>query len=79
MLKYFVLLLIASTCLASGPKFHFMDCVKITSGFYKNCKGKVTQFYGVNSYEVSVSDCKGASFYSNFDEVDLKSAKGCEE
>lgn len=77
MLKYFVLLLMASICLASEPKFHFMDCVKIKSGFYEGCKGKVTQFYGVESYEVAVNNCKGTSFYSNFNETDLKLTKGC--
>ena len=79
MLKYFVLLLIASTCFAYEQKFHFMDCVKVNKGFYKDCKGKVTQFYGIDMYEVAINNCKSESFYGNFEEDQLELAKGCEK
>lgn len=82
MLKYIVLFLMALTCTASEPKFHFMDCVKILNGFYKNCKGNVvshsnqgaiTQLYSI--YGVEVDDCKGNSFTSTFDEDQLEGCK----
>ncbi len=77
MLKYFILLLIAFTCLASEPKFHFKDCVKITSGFYKGCRGTVEEFYGVDTYQVTIGNCRGSSFYGIFNEDLLQLTKGC--
>ena len=76
MLKYFVLLLIASTCLASEPRFHFMDCVKIKSGFYEGCKGTVEEFDG-KYYSVQIDDCRGSGVYIESEETNLKPAKGC--
>jgi ribosomal protein L24 len=56
-----------------------MDCVKVNKGFYKGCKGKVTKFYGVDTYEVAINNCKSESFYVNFEEDQLELAKGCEK
>jgi len=80
MLKYSFLILISLTCLASEPKFHFMDCVKITKGFYRGCVGKVGLYFDgktaePNYYEVQVEDCKGGAFYANFIENELKECK----
>ena len=82
MLKYFALLLISFTCVASEPKFHFMDCVNITQGFYGGCKGSVTSFIRGNnsdgpSYIVEVDSCKGKSqsFSDIFDQNDLEACK----
>lgn len=74
MLKYFVLF-IALTCLASDPKFHYMECVKISKGFYGGCKGKVVSFYisdGNYKYETQVEDCRGGSFTESFREYELE-------
>jgi hypothetical protein len=80
MFKYLALLLISLTCLASEPKFKFMDCVRIVKGFYKDCKGDVTSYSpGGPSweawYEVHVEDCKGQGFFYNFDEDELEGCK----
>jgi hypothetical protein len=80
MLKYFALFLISLTCVAGEPKFHFKDCVKVVSGFYKDCKGKVDAYNpGSGSvepyYEVDIEDCKGSGFYADFDEDQLEACK----
>ena len=43
MLKYFLLLLLAIPSLASEPKFHFGDCVRVEKGFYKDFSGQVAR------------------------------------
>lgn len=78
MLKYLLILLLTIPCLASQekePKFHFEDCVKVKRGFYKDCYGKVEQFY-YGSYTVDV-DCKDTRFSFDFQEDNLQLAKGC--
>lgn len=80
MLKYLVLFLISLTCLASDPKFHFMDCVKISRGFYKGCKGNVTSYYlsaDANKpvYGVDITNCRGETFSSDFEEEQLEGCK----
>lgn len=77
MLKYFLLLLLAIPCLASEPKFHFMDCVKIKTGFYKNCSGAIQSWDGFNRYVVQSYDCRGGDMNAQFYENDLESSKGC--
>ncbi len=51
-----------------------MDCVQVTKGFYKGCKGNVISYDSdiPPSYSVDVDDCKGQSFYNDFDESQLK-------
>lgn len=80
--KYMFLLLISLTCMASEPKFRYMDCVRIKEGFYKDCRGKVINYYPANGnnskvpmYEVSVDDCKGGSLIADFFEDELKGCK----
>jgi len=80
MFKYAFLLLISLTCLASQPKFHYLDCVRINDGFYKGCTGKVTEFYPSSSYKaatysVSVEECKGQGFFYDFYETELEGCK----
>jgi hypothetical protein len=80
MFKYSILLLISLTTLAGEPKFHFMDCVRITEGFYKGCKGNVKNYLSGSattepSYTVSVDDCKNNSFYDDFYENQLEACK----
>ena len=71
----------ALTCVASEPKFHYMDCVNIIEGFYRGCKGNVVAYYSGNnsdgpSYAVEVEDCKNQMFTRDFDE---KSLEGCKK
>ena len=80
MLKYFVLLLISLTVYAAEPKFHFMDCVKITKGFYEGCKGNVIGYTpGSGSYQphymVEVNNCKGKDLTADFDDDQLEGCK----
>jgi hypothetical protein len=67
--------------MASEPKFHFRDCVKVTRGFYRGCYGVVeNQDGGDDFYGVDGNDYKGNSFYGFFRESDLKllPIKGCQ-
>jgi hypothetical protein len=79
MLKYFALIFISLTCLASEPKFHYMDCVKIIDGFYTGCKGHVVSYRSSTAegpnYNVDVEDCKGQGFFDYFDEDQLEACK----
>jgi hypothetical protein len=80
MLKYFALFLISLSCFASEPKFHYMDCVKVVQGFYRGCKGKVTDYMGGNnseapSYVVDFDDCKGHPLTQDFYENELEACK----
>lgn len=79
MFKYFLLLMVSGTCFAfdSTPKFHFGDCVRVNRGFYKDCKGIVSNFYGFNAYGVNILNCKDESFSANFQDMDLELSKGC--
>lgn len=75
------LILISLSCMASEPKFHFRDCVKVLHGFYRGCVGVVeNQDGGTGSYGVGGNDCNGDSFYSFFEEKDLEllPIKGCQ-
>jgi hypothetical protein len=57
-----------------------MECVKITSGFYKGCSGSVVSYtpgdknYGAR-YSVQSDDCRGTQFVSDFDENELEGCK----
>lgn len=78
-LFYLSLFLISSVCLSSDePKFHFKECVRITRGFYKNCKGTVEAFYANRTYDVDVADCRGGAFRYEFPENNLEIATGCQ-
>ena len=82
MKKIILILLLSSSCFASDPepKFHFRDCVKITHGFYKECKGTVESLYETSSYQVYISNCKDAKYFSVYiEEYDLESSKDCEK
>lgn len=81
-------LLLSVICNADSPKFHFMECVKVVSGFFAGCKGNVKSYSaesfgtkpgtynGPNStYQVEVTDCKGQSFFEYFKESELESCK----
>jgi hypothetical protein len=81
----FGLILISLSCMASEPKFHFRDCVKVTKGFYRGCVGAVENYNGKNrdgenTYGVGSNDCNGEQFYEFFKESDLKllPIKGCQ-
>ena len=76
MLKYFIFLFMALTCLASEPKFHYMDCVQIVKGFYKDCTGNVTSYDEDNSsYTVEIDACKSGRTTLEVSETDLKGCK----
>lgn len=86
MRKFFILFLVVLPCLASEPKFHYMDCVKVAKGFYKGCKGKVVSYIArfctingqgtdPNSYSVDVEDCRGGNFVQDFNEDELRGCK----
>jgi len=59
------------------PKFKFMECVVVTSGFFEGCKGIVKSYIN-GSYDVDLT-CHGQGVFASFKEESLKSAKGCEE
>ena len=77
-MKYLTLLLLSTLCFAAEPRFHFMDCVKVTKGFYEGCKGNVTD-YNNGYYHISSDDCKGKSFFDSLPEYSLEPAKGCQQ
>ena len=83
MKKLLILLsFISLTCLGAEPKFHFRDCVKVTHGFYRGCKGTVDGFViedinGNGVYSVQIDDCKGAGVYGEFNDTQLELSKGC--
>ena len=67
-------MLLPLVALASEPKFHYYQHVVVVSGFYKNCKGFVTYYYGsgLNRYTVQVKDCHANDFIEDFKEDELK-------
>jgi len=78
MKKLLILLsFISLTCLGAEPKFHFRDCVKVTHGFYRGCKGRVDIMSGDTDYYVEMNDCRGVNVYELFDEKNLELSKGC--
>lgn len=77
-MKILYLLFLPIICLASEPKFHFGECVKVTTGFYKDCVGRVVRMEGQQHFEIN-GYCNDASFFESFDEKDLKLSKGCRE
>lgn len=72
-----MLLLLAIPCFASEPKFHFMDCVRVTRGFYRSCTGTIESWNGSNKYNIQSNDCRGESIYAQLEENDLELSKGC--
>ena len=80
MKKYiFLLTLISLTCIAAEPKFHFRDCVKVVSGFYKGCSGfTIETLDTMGEYEV-ILWCKEYKFKEFFKEKDLKPANDCKD
>jgi len=76
MFKYLFLIFTSGICMASEPKLHYMDCVKIIEGFYKDCHGKVTDYYPADQvYTVNVQNCKGSGFTHEFDASRLEACK----
>lgn len=76
----YVLMFLSLTCIAGEPKFHFKDCVKVTNGFYRGCKGTVEDSNGVEggrTYGVSIESCKGEGFWANFNEDELEASTNC--
>ena len=79
--KFLILFLLVLPCLASEPKFHYMDCVKVIQGFYEGCTGNVIS-YNIysdkdSSYTVGVDTCNGkdaGGLVQDFKEGELK---GC--
>lgn len=78
-MKKFTLLFLPVICLAGEPKFHYMDCVKVTNGFYRGCKGRVQRLEEVSNYEVYISDCRENSTIVTFEEKDLELSNGCKK
>lgn len=75
MIKYSILLMLSLTCLASEPKFHYMQCVKIVKGFYSGCRGQAVSIdynSGDVTYDVHSDDCKGNTFLQTFHEDELE-------
>ena len=75
MIKYLFLLMISLTSIASEPKFHYMECVKITQGFYKECTGNAVSIdYSADgtTYDVEMQNCKGHFFRQTFHEFELE-------
>ena len=72
----FLSIFLSTICLSNETKFHFRDCVKVTNGFYKNCKGRIENTAETDKYEVK-GVCKGEDFGLNFSEQDLELTKGC--
>lgn len=78
-MKYLFLVVLPIVCIASEPRFHFKDCVKVVKGFYRNCLGTVEDMNGNDHYYVNVQDCRGAGFTTVFNENELALSKGCQE
>jgi hypothetical protein len=81
-------ILLSTIVFAAEPKFHFQDCVKVKSGFYKGCKGHVIAFYGYtgvvtknfySEYDVSIDSCLGKSLQERFNEEMLIKSNGCDK
>jgi hypothetical protein len=59
------------------PKFHFRDCVSVTTGFYKNCKGRIDYKFSDDEYSVQ-GTCKGSLINVHIIEKYLELSEGCE-
>lgn len=71
-------LMLSLAAYAAEPKFHFKECVKVTKGFYKDCKGRVDSYLDYDkNYNVDLN-CKGSSAYVSFKEEDLEATTGCQ-
>jgi hypothetical protein len=70
MFKYAVILFLTLPCIASEPKFHFGDCVKIRKGFFKGCRGHASMYVS-GKYEVD-GECGFGSFHETFEENELE-------
>lgn len=55
--------------------FHFMDCVIVKSGFYKDCYGEVKDYNKVDKTYLLSSMCNGDNFDAYFKESELKACK----
>jgi len=77
-----LLLLLSTTALATEPDFHYQDCVRIVSGFYKGCKGKVDRLEAEDPADVQYRIdlfCKGRNPSEEFKPKQLTPAKDCKE
>ena len=82
MRKFLILLLLAFPCLASEPKFHYMDCVKVIQGFYEGCTGNVISYNTYSdktdsTYTVSVDECNGNDANGLVQDFKEDELKGC--
>lgn len=65
---------------ASGaePKFHYQDCVSVTSGFYRGCHGRVNSYVqidGKEQYEINLTCRNNSGAVTSFDTSILKLIK----
>jgi hypothetical protein len=77
MKKIYLLLMISTSCIASEPKYHLNDCVKVIEGFYRDCNGTVEAYIPPDKYEVVIV-CKNHILPLQFRETDLVPSKSCE-
>jgi len=72
------IILVSMPVLAEERYYHYMDCVKVVSGFFEGCKGKTVSWRYVGEVTYSVElQCKGHSTIESFISLDLRPAKGC--
>jgi hypothetical protein len=68
--------LLSMVCAAADePRFHFEDCVQVTSGFYRDCHGFVKGRaigYEAETYDVSAVCPHGGVIKESFNVKDLK-------
>lgn len=60
--------------LANGrvPKFTFNECVKVTQGFYKDCKGRLQDWDESSlTYRVRLDACNGSNAIAQIEEFSL--------
>lgn len=81
----FIMLFVALCALAGEPKFHYQDCVTVTSGFYRGCYGRVRAVdrlistQNVTAYDVSLTCKYNTNTYQILEEYELEAApKACD-
>ena len=63
--------------IAKEPKYHYKDCVKVTSGFYKGCRGYTESYIEPDTYIVT-ADCGAMeSVDITINEKQLEPNKSC--
>jgi hypothetical protein len=77
-----VFLLYMSVARAAEPRFHYLDCVNVVSGFYKGCHGLVKtvnqndNFPKYDTYDVELSCKSNEGMLQQVRDGDLQAAPG---